>query len=230
MNHLAHQLLVTRLCALSATAAAPSAVAARCDGSRVVVLSSWMPARYSFNGPRDTGGLVHHNASSYPFFLPGAYGMSKQASIRFARALRRRYSSIHTYSLHPGLISTGLGVKRGDSWLATLEKFGADSWWRLASLFVLVKTIEEGAATTVFCAVAREAAAESGLFYDNAKVLTGAYISASVGMRAGVCVCVRARKRWHHANGSSKDASGTVPRTRAKHVACCSPSHAAHRQ
>jgi hypothetical protein len=81
------------------------------------------------------------------------------------------------------LISTGLGVKRGDSWLATLEKFGADSWWRFASLFVLVKTIEEGAATTVFCAVATEAAAESGLFYDNAKVLTGAYISSSVGMR-----------------------------------------------
>jgi len=76
----------------------------------------------------------------------GSYGQSKTANILFTMGLHKRYHAegIHSYAVHPGVIRTELGRHS-----------------TLASIFYVVgfpfmKSIPQGAATTVYCATAPE--------------------------------------------------------------------------
>ncbi|MFI4940457.1 MAG: SDR family oxidoreductase [Burkholderiales bacterium] len=88
------------------------------------------------------------------------YGVSKLANVLFSAELSRRLagSGVTTYSLHPGVVAS-------DVWRAVP--------WPLRSLIKLAMiSTEQGAATSLYCATAAEAALETGLYYDQCRVKT----------------------------------------------------------
>jgi NAD(P)-dependent dehydrogenase (short-subunit alcohol dehydrogenase family) len=135
-NHLGHMLLTTLLLdRLKASAPA-----------RVVVLASDAHRRGSPEGMLATLG-GDHRFDARPYRPFAVYGDSKLANILFARSLARRLagSGVTTYSLHPGVIATGLSKHFG---------FAGRIYRALGPLFL--KSIAQGAATTVFAATAPE--------------------------------------------------------------------------
>ncbi|XP_061940030.1 retinol dehydrogenase 12 isoform X2 [Apis cerana] len=72
--------------------------------------------------------------------------------------------NINVYSLHPGVVKTELNRYLDASYFR-----GA----RLISSLInpLMKTSEQGAQTTIYCAVDENAGKESGLYYDNCRVV-----------------------------------------------------------
>lgn len=92
-----------------------------------------------------------------------AYAQSKLANILFTKELAKRleaagHNEVTTYSLHPGVISTELGrnVNLLFPGLRTIVRTLVG--WAM-------KTPEQGAQTTIHCAVSEEAEKENGLYY-----------------------------------------------------------------
>lgn len=88
------------------------------------------------------------------------YAVSKLANVLFSAELGRRLagSGVTTYALHPGVIAS-------DIWRQVPAPVRM-----LIHLFML--TTEEGARTTLHCALSPAVAAETGLYYSNLKVAT----------------------------------------------------------
>ena len=86
------------------------------------------------------------------------YGVSKLANVLFSAELGRRLAGtgVATYSLHPGVVAS-------DVWRELPQPFRA-----LAKLFMI--SVEEGAATTIYCATSPDVAEQSGLYYDKCSV------------------------------------------------------------
>lgn len=83
----------------------------------------------------------------------GAYTDAKLANILFTRGLARRLpASVRTFAIHPGVIPTNLARHMG--WRGTLFRFVGP----------LMKSVEQGAATTVFACVAPELEGHTGLY------------------------------------------------------------------
>ena len=80
------------------------------------------------------------------------YGVSKLANVLFSKELGKRWAAdgIHTYSLHPGVIAS-------DIW--------RNVPWPLRLMTKFMKTTEEGAVASIQCAVGKETANETGLYY-----------------------------------------------------------------
>lgn len=152
VNHLGHHHLATSL----------RETLYRTNQSRVVVVSSWWSAKFA---PE----LVQpFTAETYPTKGFQAYGMAKLANVRFAREFSHRMN-VRTYSVHPGMIHTNLGTARGDSIAARLERIGATLFWTL--MWPFTKSVPQGAATQLYCAVADDLPSHSGSFYDNAQLV-----------------------------------------------------------
>jgi NAD(P)-dependent dehydrogenase (short-subunit alcohol dehydrogenase family) len=130
VNHVGHFQLFARLL--------PRLKAAQ--GARVIALSSRGHVRSAFDF--DDPSFVHR-----PYEKMVAYGQSKTANILFACEVDRRYQAdgIRAFSLHPGaILDTQLARHYDPAELnAVVERAKA-----ISSL----KTIEQGAATTVFAA------------------------------------------------------------------------------
>ncbi|KAG8511722.1 Retinol dehydrogenase 11, partial [Galemys pyrenaicus] len=125
VNHLGHFLL-THLLLDKLKESAPS---------RVVNLSSLA---------HHMGRIHFHNLHGEKFYNPGlAYCHSKLANILFTQELARRLkgSGVTTYSVHPGTVHTEL-IRH-----STFIKW----MWRLFSFFI--KTPQQGAQTTLHCAI-----------------------------------------------------------------------------
>jgi NAD(P)-dependent dehydrogenase (short-subunit alcohol dehydrogenase family) len=145
-NHLGHFLLVSRL--MSQVMAAPQ--------GRVVAVSSlgyrWAPPT----------GIEFDNLSGARDYMPNKmYGQSKLANGLFTRELARRFkaagSTATANSIHPGVINTNLG-----------RHFAA--WKRVAGSVIgwtFMKSIEEGAATTVYVATHPKLASVSGHYFED---------------------------------------------------------------
>lgn len=86
------------------------------------------------------------------------YGVSKLANVLFSAELARRLAGtgVTTYALHPGVVAS-------DVWRELPQPFRA-----LAKLFMI--SVEEGAATTLYCATSPEVAAQTGLYYDKCSI------------------------------------------------------------
>lgn len=79
-----------------------------------------------------------------------AYGQSKTANVYFADEIERRYAShgLHATSLHPGVIDTPLSKHMPAGEMQSCQG--------LKSFQKLMKSTEQGAATTVWAAVGKE--------------------------------------------------------------------------
>lgn len=85
------------------------------------------------------------------------YAVSKLANLLFTQELARRLegTGVSTYALHPGVIAS-------DVWRRVP--------WPVRSLMKLfMKSTEEGAKTTLYCATSPEVAEENGLYYDDSR-------------------------------------------------------------
>jgi NAD(P)-dependent dehydrogenase (short-subunit alcohol dehydrogenase family) len=87
------------------------------------------------------------------------YGQAKLANILFSAELGRQLegSGVTTYSLHPGVIAS-------DVWREVPRPLAF-----LLKLFM--KNTEEGARTSLYCATSAECAGQTGLYYDDCKVV-----------------------------------------------------------
>lgn len=87
------------------------------------------------------------------------YAVSKLANVLFTRSLAKRLAGtgVTTYALHPGVVAT-------DIWRKVPWPFRG-----LVKLFMI--SPEQGAATTLHCAASPATAAETGLYYDDCKVV-----------------------------------------------------------
>jgi NAD(P)-dependent dehydrogenase (short-subunit alcohol dehydrogenase family) len=147
-NHLGHFLL-TLLLLPALRAGAPA---------RIVNLSS---------GAHRFGGVdfddIHFERREYDKFV--AYGQSKTANILFAVELGRRLegSGITVNAVHPGVIVTELGRHLTPEDLANFP--GAKSVDELR-----YKTVESGAATSVWAATSPELEGRSGLYCEDCHV------------------------------------------------------------
>jgi len=122
--------------------------------SRVVVVAS---SAHAFSSAKD---MMDENLSMKKWDAAdvpspwlggaGAYGASKLANILHAEELQRRYASggLSAYSLNPGEILTGI-LKPNDGWFPWLLMHGGEI---ANKLWPVTKSVEEGAATQVYCA------------------------------------------------------------------------------
>jgi len=145
VNHIAHAYL-TQLLMPTLIANAPS---------RIVVVSSELHAGPPLNYQAlDHMSSKENNAKKHWGILR-SYQQSKLANILFARALASQYKDkqITAYSLHPGVIDTDL---TRDIPLASVGK-----------IFLRKKTPQQGAATTVYCALKPGLENETGRYFDD---------------------------------------------------------------
>lgn len=91
------------------------------------------------------------------------YGNSKTANIHMANEIERRYGSqgIHGLSLHPGGIDTGLQIHQGEM----LSQLAQDP-----RMQQIMKSAEQGAATTVWAAVGKEWEGSGGKFLEDCQI------------------------------------------------------------
>ncbi len=139
VNHLGHFVLTGLL--LPLLEAGPE--------GRIVVVSSGAHkiGRMDYGDPQLRRG----------FTVWGGYGRSKLANVWFARALATRLkgSKATVNALHPGAVSTDIGVNRQTGFGRAVHK--------LLKPFFL--SAEEGADTAIYLATAAEAAGRSGEYY-----------------------------------------------------------------
>ncbi len=146
-NHLGHFALTTALLP----------VLGKSSPARVVTVSSKLHMRG--DGKRLLAALEKKPTSYSPF---GAYGDSKLANVLFVKALSTRLpAGVEAFSLHPGVINTNLSRSMGV----------------LGSIYravggVFMKSVPQGAATSVFGAAAPELAGKSGAYLEDCRVGT----------------------------------------------------------
>jgi NAD(P)-dependent dehydrogenase (short-subunit alcohol dehydrogenase family) len=104
---------------------------------------------------------VHFERRPYDKWL--SYGQAKTANVLFAVGLERRLgaSGIHALAVHPGAIVTELGRHLQQEDLVFLQA---------RSRGMQFKSVEQGAATSVFAATAAELAGRGGLYLEDCHV------------------------------------------------------------
>ncbi len=144
-NHLGHFLL-TGLLEPALVAAAPS---------RIVNLTSRGHVRSSFHWEDP-----HYRTRPYDKWE--AYGQSKTANIWCAIELDRRLSprGVHAYAVHPGVIATELSRHLDKDDFAAMAS-------RMPGGRLVLKTVEQGAATTVWAATSPDLADAGGLYLED---------------------------------------------------------------
>jgi NAD(P)-dependent dehydrogenase (short-subunit alcohol dehydrogenase family) len=158
-NHLGHFLLTNLLMpALD-----------RADGTRVVNVTS---AGHRLSDILwDDPNYEHHDYDKWQ-----SYGQSKTANILLAVELERRFGGgRHAYAVHPGMIATRLGryLDKGDIEALMSRRSSQDSGGSEQSAArVESKSVEAGAATSVFAATAPELADHGGAYLEDCHVST----------------------------------------------------------
>jgi retinol dehydrogenase 12 len=125
----------------------------RLDGGRVVTTAS--DAHKS--GRLDLDDLQSEKSYS----AMRVYGTSKLCNILFTRELARRAPELHANCFHPGVVRTGFGKNENGIWKA-LTTLGAPFF----------RSPQRGARSLVWLSVSDEAAALTGEYVQDEKVLT----------------------------------------------------------
>lgn len=150
INHLAHFLLFQRLKDTLLKSATPE------FPSRVVSVSSMG----HLAAPVNFGDYRFDKEDTYGGWK--AYGQAKTANIYFANELDRRYGpkNLHAFSLHPGGIWTGLQIHMGNK----------DELEKKPEVKKMMKSVEQGAATSVWAALDKSLEGKGGLFLEDCSI------------------------------------------------------------
>jgi NAD(P)-dependent dehydrogenase (short-subunit alcohol dehydrogenase family) len=149
-NHLAHFLLIQLLLPVLQKSTTPELQ------SRVIILSSV--------AHRD--GEVNFQNLNFQGEYDSwkAYAQSKTANLWTSNEIERRFGpkGVHSLSVHPGAIQTGLMVHFSDD---QIQSLGADR--HLAKMF---KSPSQGAATTVWAAIAKTFEGRGGKYLEDCQI------------------------------------------------------------
>lgn len=130
----------------------------RARGARVIALSSRGHVRSAFD-------FEDPNFERRPYDRMIAYGQSKTANVLFAVEVDRRYQGegIRAFALHPGaILETDLARHYDpEEMKAVVERAR-----RIGSF----KSVEQGAATTVWCATSEQLAGHGGVYCENCDI------------------------------------------------------------
>ncbi|MBB3128548.1 NAD(P)-dependent dehydrogenase (short-subunit alcohol dehydrogenase family) [Paenibacillus rhizosphaerae] len=154
-NHLGHFQLTARLWpALE-----------RANGARVVSVSS---------GAHRLGGINFEdlNFLSQPYDKWKAYGQSKTATALFALELDKKGAAHHVraFSVHPGTIVTDLSRHLSDDEMKAMGALDEQGQRTITKMTSEHKTIPEGAATIVWCAVSKQLDGKGGVYCQNVDI------------------------------------------------------------
>ena len=167
-NHLGHFHLAARLW--------PALVAAK--GARVVAVSS--------RGHR-IGGVDFEDPNFHrrEYSKWKSYGQSKSANVLFSVALDTRGEAhgVRAFSLHPGSIPTDLSRHLSDAEMIA-SGFRDENGQVPADKIDLYKTVEQGAATSVWCAANRRLEGLGGVYCDDVEIAEA--VTADTKEEAGV--------------------------------------------
>jgi NAD(P)-dependent dehydrogenase (short-subunit alcohol dehydrogenase family) len=148
-NHLGHFALTTALLPLLR------------PGARIVNVSSrgHLRSGMRWDDPH------FRDESSYDKWI--AYGQSKTANVLFAVELEKRLApqGVHAYALHPGVIMTELSRH-----LTAEDLSGLGKQVQARRTGMSMKTVEQGAATTVYAATSPELEGRGGLYLEDCHV------------------------------------------------------------
>lgn len=143
--------------------------------ARIINVSSMA---YLFAGK----GLELDNLNGEKVYGPwSSYGLSKLENILFTNELQKRaqksdkWSSLTTFSLHPGAVQTDLArYLVGEEKFQSMKENGFSSWTDkvvMESMAKFIKTVEEGASTQVYLAADTNISADmAGKFFSDGKV------------------------------------------------------------
>jgi len=143
VNYLAHYLLTRKLLDLLV----------KSKNSKVINVSSNAHFRGKINF-EDLNGKTNYQGFT-------AYSQSKLANVLFSKDLAVRQTGTHvsSYSLHPGVVRTGIGNKNNRGWM---------SWiWKMGKPFMISPS--KGAETIIYLASAKQIAGLSGLYFVNSQ-------------------------------------------------------------
>ena len=137
----------------------------KADGARVVNVSSWGHhfSPFIFEDPN----FLNREFESF-----SAYGQSKTASILFSLELdnRGKNAGVRSYSLHPGIISeTELGRNVPHEDLVNYGIFD-ENGKVINNPSKGLKSLSQGASTTVWCAVSSQLDGIGGVYCENADI------------------------------------------------------------
>lgn len=134
--------------------------------ARVVVVSSKAHQR----APGINFSEVRQPTSSMTGFKE--YSVAKLANLLFTKELARRLegTDVWTYALHPGVVAS-------DVWRSI-------PWPLRALLKRFMITNEEGAATSLYCAMSPKVAGETGLYYENCKIKAPTAVACDAALAA----------------------------------------------
>ncbi|THW92626.1 NAD(P)-binding protein [Aureobasidium pullulans] len=186
-NHLGHFLLFQLLKPALLAASVPQ------FASRVISLAS---SAHRFGKVR----LHDFNFETEPYNPWSAYGQSKTANIYFANEIEKRYGSkgLHALSLHPGIIQTNLSQYLPKEMLEALATN--------TELQKSIKSIPQGAATTIYAALSKEWEGRGGKYLSNlaeedlADTTSGDWLQSEVGYAPWAYDEEAARELWTASN------------------------------
>lgn len=159
VNHLSHHYLALQLSDLLN------------HESRVIVLSSESHRFSNFPKHDLTREILSPPQSKFSSMM--AYNNSKICNVLFACELARKWQSrgISVFAVHPGnLVSTGI----------------SRNWWFWKFLFFIVrpftKSLQQAAATTIYCTTAPELTGLSGIYFNNCYICEPSRLSQNEGL------------------------------------------------
>lgn len=143
--------------------------------------------------------LDDFNFEKDPYDPWTAYGQSKTANIYLANEIERRYASkgLHALSLHPGIIQTNLSQYLSKE---VLESLATDE-----SLHKSMKSMPQGAATTIYAALSKEWEGRGGKYLSNlaeegSADTTGNWLQSEVGYAPWIYDEEAAKSLWEESN------------------------------
>jgi NAD(P)-dependent dehydrogenase (short-subunit alcohol dehydrogenase family) len=139
----------------------------RLAGGRVVTTAS---------GADRSSRLDLDDLQSEKSYSPRVYGTSKLCNILFTRELARRAPELHANCFHPGVVRTGFAKNENGIWKA-VATLGAPFF----------RSPERGARSLVWLALSNEAAALTGAYIEDEKVIAPSAQAQDANLAESLC-------------------------------------------